>query len=600
MNKLNDVIKHFGERTQTMLRSFPVTLSLLTILTVMLCVYVIAGKDLFTSLDSARWVVVSIYYLTVMVMLDFGLSLWMEELKNKRIGIITKIAVYTIWTAYCIWLTCADIEFEHMSVAFILNNAAWIVAFSLLIPFISFWREKDDVKAWHMIISLLLADVISSVIVWVMMMGGGGLVFGIMALFKVSPPEEFTICCAIACSVLLGGFLFLCLTPSGEKKHNTDTYVYPFLSSVMKWLILPLSGCYVVVLYVYMCSIIVRWELPHGTISMLVSVVMLGYVFTYVVLYPRIKNGQDKLSVLLKKWAPVIILPLLVLMTVGIGRRIYDYGITAPRLYLLTLNIWYYAICVVIAYMPRKRFHWIFLSFAALLLLSSGLPVNYYSISERYIVHRIERILEENHIAPQPNRGALRQALNEAIGIEETDRIMDDISYLRETYHSEKAREWIGDPKTNRAKDEAESDSENAIEEAENISWKEVVHFQAYNEQTCKHKEMVFSCPQGEYKTFRKIHVYSYAPTIVPLEKVEGDIIPVVWNPSEDSLVIRMNIKDLQNAEKDQSTLILPVTTRHASKTNQADAAFVAEEVKLLLYPDSQYTVSYEGFLFEK
>ena len=35
---------------------------------------------------------------------------------------------------------------------------------------------------------------------------------------------------------------------------------------------------------------------------------------------------------------------LLVLMTIGIARRLNDYGITLNRLYLLTLNIWYMSI----------------------------------------------------------------------------------------------------------------------------------------------------------------------------------------------------------------------------------------------------------------
>ena len=79
---------------------------------------------------------------------------------------------------------------------------------------------------------------------------------------------------------------------------------------------------------------------------------------------------------------PIAILPLLVLMTIGIARRFNDYGITLNRLYLLTLNIWFYIVCIGLFVLRARRIQWIAVSFAGIFLLTSVLPVNYARLTQ--------------------------------------------------------------------------------------------------------------------------------------------------------------------------------------------------------------------------
>lgn len=78
---------------------------------------------------------------------------------------------------------------------------------------------------------------------------------------------------------------------------------------------------------------------------------------------------------------PVLILPLLLLMTIGIIRRFNDYGITINRLYLATLNGWFYIVCIGLFVIKARRINWIPVSFAGIFLLTSALPVNYAGIT---------------------------------------------------------------------------------------------------------------------------------------------------------------------------------------------------------------------------
>ena len=149
---------------------------------------------------------------------------------------------------------------------------------------------------------------------------------------------------------------------------------------------MPLLALYLIVLYVYGIRILVRWELPDGGVGWLVSVLMVGCVVVELGLYPLMRSGEAKpFERWIVRWLPVLILPLLLLMTVGIARRLSDYGITPLRLYLLTFNLWCYAVCIGLFVGRARRIRWIMTSLAAVFLLTSVLPVNFTSVVKWFL-----------------------------------------------------------------------------------------------------------------------------------------------------------------------------------------------------------------------
>jgi hypothetical protein len=85
-------------------------------------------------------------------------------------------------------------------------------------------------------------------------------------------------------------------------------------------------------------------------------------------------------------------------MTIGIIRRVADYGITVERLYLITLLLWFYGVCIIVFVQSIPRLRWIFLSFAALFLISSAQPFNYTTICKRIHISQYEKLLEAHNI----------------------------------------------------------------------------------------------------------------------------------------------------------------------------------------------------------
>ena len=91
---------------------------------------------------------------------------------------------------------------------------------------------------------------------------------------------------------------------------------------------------------------LVSWELPTGWVSWLIVALMTVCIAIQFGLYPARLENNKRFDNWIARWMPVLILPLLLLMTIGIVRRFNDYGITVNRLYLATLNGWFYFVCI--------------------------------------------------------------------------------------------------------------------------------------------------------------------------------------------------------------------------------------------------------------
>ena len=384
-------LQNVGRSLRLVLQRFPVTVCLLLCLTVLLSAEVVYDISMSWGLGCLT------YFLTAGMLIDFAATLYAEERQEGQR--IIRILPLVLWAAYCLGIYVRyDNSADNITPSFFLGNAAWITAVALAVPFVAFPKEKSDLKSWHFMMSLCPALLISGIASWVMAGGLEGLIFGTAALFDLKVMEHLPLIIIILCAILLFGLLFLALIPQAEKKHNDTDTMPSFLKNIVSWLLLPLLGCYILVLYAYGISILVRWELPKGMISWLVSAVMAGYLLCYTLLYPKVYDRRSWQSRLLSQWLPTAIFPLLVLMTVGVIRRFADYGITPARLYLLTALLWFYAVCIIMLATKEKRFRWIFLSFAVLFILSSGHPFNYYRLYKPLLAARIERTIAEKQL----------------------------------------------------------------------------------------------------------------------------------------------------------------------------------------------------------
>ena len=297
------------------------------------------------------------YYLSVGTVLSLSLHLWAEEVKRRGVRVGVLLAAQVLLALDAVYL------YHHLdengAIGIGIAHGAAMLAIGLSVFFLPFFRERDDIPAWNFA-QTAIGTLALTVIVGAVMSGGLSLLaLSLKQLFGVDVTYKCYAGIAILCSELLPLLMFLGLLPEGEHKHDRLPQPTVFLHNILHYLFLPLAGLYLLVLYVYAGTIIARWQLPDGWVSWLVTALMAGVIGIELGLYPSRLKSHKPVDERIARWLPLLTLPLLVLMTVGIGRRFLDYGITLNRLYLATLNAWFYFVCIGLVVGRARRLSWI-------------------------------------------------------------------------------------------------------------------------------------------------------------------------------------------------------------------------------------------------
>lgn len=201
--------------------------------------------------------------------------------------------------------------------------------------------------------------------------------------YKVYATAEVLLCFTL-CS-----FILLSRIPSESGCISKSETYEPakFRIGLTKFMILPVALVYMAILYIYGLKILFLWKLPDGMICWSVTGLALAVLFVLFLLEALRKKGVDRYTALSLRLLPWLMLPLLAMMSVAIGYRINQYGITPPRLYVVVFNIWAYAVFI---YLGCRKEAWglnrVAISFAVVFLVTSIFPgANLTTASNRYM-----------------------------------------------------------------------------------------------------------------------------------------------------------------------------------------------------------------------
>ena len=384
------------EAFQNCLKRFPVTVTFIFVFTAYL-IY-LTYTD-WKGEDRLQFIIG--YYLSVGILLSLTLHLWSEEVKSRLLKTGINLAAHALLIADA-FLLYHYLTTESSWIEIGIAHAAAILAVGLSTFFLSFLREKNDIASWNFALNTVSAYIVTQVIGLILCAGISLLLFSLHQLFDIHISGKCYAYIYYLCNVSLGLMLFLGLLPQGNDKHNREPHSSEFLNGILHYLFLPLTAGYLIVLYIYATRILISWELPIGWVSWLIVALMTVCIAVQFGLYPtRFKEGK-RFDNWIARWMPVLILPLLLLMTIGIIRRFNDYGITINRLYLATLNGWFYIVCIGLFVLKARRINWIPISFAGIFLLTSALPVNYAGITKNTILKEIKAEMQRSCRADTP------------------------------------------------------------------------------------------------------------------------------------------------------------------------------------------------------
>ena len=369
---LKNIIEQFGQS----FRRFPLAM-LFTLLLACFLIYL----NHHGRLDD-KLVFFLIFYPATGALLAVALSLLTEDFKSRLLAVLVQAVVHGAWLGVSIYLT----QFDRFSLPQMIAVSATVVAIGLSVFLICFYRKDHDLKFWNFSIRTVLSLAAAGTIGGILTLGLFALVESVKLLFGIYIKDTIFADIASVCMVMLAPTMFMNLIPRGENKFLDKAPEFSgFSKGVIQYLFMPLLGLYMITLYAYAIKILMQWSLPVGGVSYLVTGSMVLMVLLIYITYPIQHTEGNKLFKRVTRWAPVAMMPLLALMTVAIGRRLSDYGITVSRLYLLVFNLWCYAVCLWLIVTRNKRIWLIPASFAVILFLTSVGPQSIANVTQRQL-----------------------------------------------------------------------------------------------------------------------------------------------------------------------------------------------------------------------
>ena len=418
--------KGAAERFSAIWKRFPVAVAFTFIYTV-IALLLIWNIKLIPDNDAALFMM--LFYPPTALLLGVTFHLWSEEQAHVKRARIVHLVAQVCWLLYC--LIISQQAFLDFSMELIIGLIAIVVLFKTSIFFLSFLDKKNDIEAWNFGWNIIIGALISTLVSGILLGGIELLLWGIQELFDLDLPNDLFLSMVIICMFTINILLLMMLVPSGEAKHNEDTNrMNDFGRVVVHALFVPLQGAYLITLYVYLLIILFRWELPSGGVVALVTTMMMGMLFITTLVYPLLFHDDKPFDKKLVRWLAILALPLLVLMSVGIYRRISDYGFTVARAYVVLFNIWCYVVCIYLWLKEKKRILWILVSFVLVFFIASVGPWNITAYTRRLLTRQVDNIFEKLE-AQLPLDYARFDSLIQTMDRHDADVLKGKLSYLQ-------------------------------------------------------------------------------------------------------------------------------------------------------------------------
>ena len=445
------LIERFGHG----IRRFPVAVLLLVFLTV----YLMSLINHDDGPVSEKWNFFFIFFPATGALLAVSLQLLTEDFKHRLTAIVTQVLVLALWLGVSLYLT----QFERFSMQQLVGVSATVVTMVLSLFLLCFYRKDDDVPFWNFAQRLFVAITAGVVVSGILTLGIILFVQSLDWLFGMEVNGWF-LYIPTFCMVLLAPLLAMSQIPEGEQKHIRRIAPYTgFIKGVSQYLFIPLLLLYIATLYVYAAKILITWQLPVGWVCYLVSASMLGMVILIFITFPLQYEQGNSFFKKLMRCLPLAMLPLLVLMSVAIGRRLSDYGITVSRLYVVVFNLWCYVVCIGLLLSRNRRIWWVPASFAVVLLLISVGPWSIPNVTEHRLQAEVREAFASSGVKKLPLTGTQYEKWLKTADEKLVRSVDSKLFYLQTDYGYESTNALVEDDAIVGSMDRIQVDRENNI-----------------------------------------------------------------------------------------------------------------------------------------
>ena len=339
-------IKKYPSQISTAFKRFPLAVAFAIFTTIaFICIFECKAFFSITKFKLLYWL--SIYPIAA-TMIALTISLVQES--RKKFNAIPQVVAGVSWFAISIALVfCRCSTDSHIDPAYVQATLKFIYTTIFLSIFVApFFKQKNENGFWVFLMNNAKAAVVATAISVVLIAAIDGLLFGFFNLFDIKISGRPFAYSAIISLCTIFPILFFSGIPSIDDCLQETPALNKFQTSTNKFIFLPVVSLYILLLYAYIAKIIIQWEMPKGMVSYLVSASMLLMLLRVTQMLPERINPKPSFEKKLLKILPAACIPLVILMSVGILRRISDYGISEDRYYIAAINIFYYVIIAIL------------------------------------------------------------------------------------------------------------------------------------------------------------------------------------------------------------------------------------------------------------
>lgn len=160
----------------------------------------------------------------------------------------------------------------------------------------------------------------------------------------------------------------MCLNFFSEQ--DSDLKLKRFVNTCVNYIFTPALIVYAIILYIYIFKILINWELPQGGVAY-----MVGTFCTLALLCMLVRPALEKKTFnWFYRFFPAIAIPPIILLWIGITRRLSEYGVTTVRAYLVIFAILLTVFIAMTAFRKTRKAQWMVIMLGVVLAVFTFIP----------------------------------------------------------------------------------------------------------------------------------------------------------------------------------------------------------------------------------
>ncbi len=319
-------------------------------------------------------------------------------------------------------------------IAFALVAHCWIAS-------AAFFSKKEGavLSFWEYNKILLAQWIVAAFYGLVLYVGISLAILGIDQLFGLDWP--FRVYAHLFFVIALGfhPIYFLSQMPKVYDLSEEDPAYTAAIRNLVKYILIPLTLLYLLILYAYIVKIGIEWAWPKGYVSSLSLGFSMVGILTYLLNYRLVETDDSTFLAWFRRWFFYLLSPIVPVMLLAIGRRLNDYGVTEPRFVVATLGAWLFLVCLYFILSKKDDIRFIPISLGVIAFLCMAGPWGATAVSCRSQFGEMKTILSKNGILvdgkAQPGKGSITE--------EERFRLSSVIDFLAERHALQQAQAWF-------------------------------------------------------------------------------------------------------------------------------------------------------------